>query len=171
MRELTIRLSLLPSTAHTSMDKINEDNNIKKAWVDCFRCHYALWKNGIEHGDISVWNLMWDAENNRGILNDWDLAYVHNSKAHSGCERTGTSIVMKWNHSYGSSYGCASRTSISTKSNTFCFGTIRSRYPINHGIRVGSCFICCTRLIMMHNHMAKIRCPMLSAYMMLCWRS
>ena len=36
--------------------------------------HWALWQEGIEHGDISVGNLMYDPDSHRGVLNDFDLA-------------------------------------------------------------------------------------------------
>ena len=36
--------------------------------------HWALWGAGIEHGDISVENLMFDPVTKRGVLNDFDLA-------------------------------------------------------------------------------------------------
>ena len=36
--------------------------------------HWALWVNGIEHGDISIGNLMYDPATKRGVLNDFDLA-------------------------------------------------------------------------------------------------
>ncbi|KAF8982466.1 hypothetical protein BDQ17DRAFT_1226447, partial [Cyathus striatus] len=57
--------------------------------------HYALWKNGFEHGDISIWNLMWDATNKCGTLNDWDLAYVRETEGKGPAkERTGTLPFM-----------------------------------------------------------------------------
>ena len=43
--------------------------------------HWALWQEGIEHGDISVGNLMYDPDSHRGVLNDFDLA---RSRAASG---------------------------------------------------------------------------------------
>ena len=36
--------------------------------------HWALWQEGIEHGDISIGNLMYDPDTYRGVLNDFDLA-------------------------------------------------------------------------------------------------
>ena len=36
--------------------------------------HWALWNAGIEHGDISVENMMFDPVTKRGVLNDFDLA-------------------------------------------------------------------------------------------------
>ncbi|KAF8991477.1 hypothetical protein BDQ17DRAFT_1546841 [Cyathus striatus] len=64
--------------------------------------HYALWNKGVEHGDISAWNLMWDENNNCGILNDWDLAHVQGGvllksgqkKMTDGGELTGTLAFM-----------------------------------------------------------------------------
>ncbi|KAF9001490.1 hypothetical protein BDQ17DRAFT_1281313 [Cyathus striatus] len=83
------------------MDKIEGMDDFIRAWTDCFKCHYALWKTGVEHGDISIWNLMWDKMNKCGILNDWDLAFVRGGirkdgkllEGHGG-ERTGTVPFM-----------------------------------------------------------------------------
>ncbi|KAJ7592400.1 hypothetical protein C8J56DRAFT_1161612 [Mycena floridula] len=44
------------------------------AFLDILRCHFLLWRLGIEHGDISVSNLMYNERTQKGILNDWDLA-------------------------------------------------------------------------------------------------
>jgi Fungal protein kinase len=53
--------------------------------------HRFLWKGGIEHNDISVSNLMYDkANNDAGVLNDFDLAHVRGNRRPSGTERTGT---------------------------------------------------------------------------------
>ncbi|TFK45081.1 hypothetical protein BDQ12DRAFT_593497, partial [Crucibulum laeve] len=38
--------------------------------------HYHLWQAGLEHGDISVWNLMWDSDMQSGVLNGFDLAVL-----------------------------------------------------------------------------------------------
>jgi hypothetical protein len=56
--------------------------------------HRALWKNGIEHGDPSVANLMVSLEVNNGILNDWDLAQIRNPDLGHVGERTGTLPFM-----------------------------------------------------------------------------
>ncbi|KIM38558.1 hypothetical protein M413DRAFT_42752, partial [Hebeloma cylindrosporum] len=56
--------------------------------------HYILWKRGIQHGDISVSNLM--HRNGTGALNDFDLARLatpHNPY-HRGCYRTGTTPFL-----------------------------------------------------------------------------
>ncbi|KAF9013135.1 hypothetical protein BDQ17DRAFT_1225758, partial [Cyathus striatus] len=61
--------------------------------------HYALWSNGIEHGDISLGNLMWDEKEGCGVLNVFDLAFLSgielDGKAYN-CERelTGTISFM-----------------------------------------------------------------------------
>ncbi|KAG9026629.1 hypothetical protein FRB95_008656 [Tulasnella sp. JGI-2019a] len=64
---------------------------------DCIMCHYALWCLGIHHRDISVSNLMFYVDKDgkcRGVLNDFDLATIHNRTDASGTERTGTLPFM-----------------------------------------------------------------------------
>ena len=52
--------------------------------------HFCLWKKGIRHNDISLGNLMWDAEREVGVLNDFDLAKYASQAGASGPENTGT---------------------------------------------------------------------------------
>ncbi|KDQ50863.1 hypothetical protein JAAARDRAFT_164275 [Jaapia argillacea MUCL 33604] len=47
-----------------------------KAWIQCYRSHFRLWLNGIEHGGISVSNLMVHPSTGRGVVNDFDLAVL-----------------------------------------------------------------------------------------------
>lgn len=71
--------------------KYLDEEDMLIAWLDCFFCgyfcalasyrgthtmagHWALWDKGIEHGDISVGNIMCDPVTKRGVLNDFDLA-------------------------------------------------------------------------------------------------
>ena len=57
--------------------------------------HYHLWRGGVEHNDISKNNLMYDKVNeDRGILNDFDLAHLRGKPRPSGSERTGTMPFM-----------------------------------------------------------------------------
>jgi hypothetical protein len=57
--------------------------------------HYRLWIGGIEHGDVSVNNLMYDKLNGDcGVLNDFDLAHWTAKPRPSGSERTGTMPFM-----------------------------------------------------------------------------
>jgi hypothetical protein len=57
--------------------------------------HYYLWLGGVEHNDISENNLMYDKLNeDRGILNDFDLAHLDGKPRPSGTERTGTMPFM-----------------------------------------------------------------------------
>jgi hypothetical protein len=83
-----------------------------RAFWECFRCkssltlcshmlklavlgHYHLWVGGVEHNDISVKNLMYDKHNeDRGILNDYDLAHLRGQPRPKGNERTGTMPFM-----------------------------------------------------------------------------
>ncbi|GBE85465.1 hypothetical protein SCP_0706520 [Sparassis crispa] len=48
-----------------------------RAWIDCYRCHFRLWLHGVEHGDISLSNLMYDPDIQRGMLNNFNLAVIH----------------------------------------------------------------------------------------------
>jgi hypothetical protein len=57
--------------------------------------HYRLWLGGVEHNDISVKNLMYDKFNeDRGVLNDYDLAHLNGRPRPSGTECTGTMPFM-----------------------------------------------------------------------------
>ena len=55
--------------------------------------HFALWKGGIEHGDISFLNLMWDPVLGVGVLNDFDLVRIEGVESR-GTRRTGTIAFM-----------------------------------------------------------------------------
>jgi len=55
--------------------------------------HYALWTRGIEHGDISLDNLMLNPILDVGVLNDFDLVYITGWTARGG-RRTGTVAFM-----------------------------------------------------------------------------
>jgi len=53
--------------------------------------HWALWEKDIEHGDISIGNLMCDPKTKRGVLNDLDLAREGGpNKKPSAKDNTGT---------------------------------------------------------------------------------
>ncbi|CUA72947.1 Translocation and assembly module TamB [Rhizoctonia solani] len=54
-----------------------QGNKFLTALVECMRCHYVLWHNGIRHQDISLGNLMVQTVGDRyyGVLNDWDLSF------------------------------------------------------------------------------------------------
>jgi hypothetical protein len=56
--------------------------------------HYILWKGGVQHGDISVSNLM--HRNGTGVLNDFDLARLTTpGNVHPrGFDRTGTTPFL-----------------------------------------------------------------------------
>ena len=57
--------------------------------------HYHLWHGGVVHNDISVSNLMYDKDNeDRGILNDFDLAHLSREPRPSGTVCTGTMPFM-----------------------------------------------------------------------------
>ena len=57
--------------------------------------HYILWKGGIQHGDISVLNLM--HRNGTGVLNDFDLAPLPTAPGNLHSRRfdhTGTTLFL-----------------------------------------------------------------------------
>ena len=62
--------------------------------LTAFKGHFALWKNGVRHRDVSPSNLMYKAEGNNvfGVLNDFDLATVVDGV--TGYDRTGTVPFM-----------------------------------------------------------------------------
>ena len=62
--------------------------------MTAFKGHFALWKNGIRHRDVSPSSLMYKAEGNNvfGVLNDFDLATVVDDV--TGYDRTGTVPFM-----------------------------------------------------------------------------
>lgn len=65
-------------------------------WWDCFDCHFALWKGGLHHRDISDGNLMYRTNMNGkivGVLSDFDLSSLEGDKGHNS-ERTGTLPFM-----------------------------------------------------------------------------
>ncbi|KAH7904499.1 hypothetical protein BJ138DRAFT_904802, partial [Hygrophoropsis aurantiaca] len=66
-----------------------------KTWWQIVRCHYALWKQGLYHRDISENNLMYYRDKNDipvGVLNDFDLSSTKQNQ--QGHERTGTIPFM-----------------------------------------------------------------------------
>ncbi|KAG1720577.1 uncharacterized protein EDB91DRAFT_1230992 [Suillus paluster] len=68
------------------------------AWWQIVCCHYALWKKGVRHRDVSPSNLMvYKTSDGRyiGILNDYDLSSTQGSS--KGNERTGTVPFMSIN--------------------------------------------------------------------------
>ncbi|KAF8994356.1 hypothetical protein BDQ17DRAFT_1285839 [Cyathus striatus] len=77
------------------LESITKEDEFTKAWLQCFTCHYHLWVKGIQHGDISVWNLMRDPVESCGVLNDFDLSVIKGgSSENRGGERTGTLPFM-----------------------------------------------------------------------------
>ncbi|KAF9458041.1 hypothetical protein BDZ94DRAFT_1301484 [Collybia nuda] len=68
-----------------------------RGWKQCLTCHFYLWEGGIEHGDISLGNLMWDSNKKKGVLADFDLATLRDNADKRGGERTGTVPFMALN--------------------------------------------------------------------------
>ncbi|KAF8881296.1 hypothetical protein CPB84DRAFT_1687276 [Gymnopilus junonius] len=56
--------------------------------------HAFLWKNFVEHGDPSLSNLMYDEDNGRGILTDFDLSLLQWQPRVFGTDRTGNIPFM-----------------------------------------------------------------------------
>ncbi|KAL6307009.1 hypothetical protein BKA93DRAFT_131991 [Sparassis latifolia] len=68
-----------------------------RAWIDCYRCHFRFWLHGVEHGDISLYNLMYNPDTKRGVLNDFDLTVIREGSEErkpTGKECTGTVPFM-----------------------------------------------------------------------------
>lgn len=58
---------------HSSSPATRSPKMVYKGWKDWFESHCTLWKNGIEHSDISLDNLMLDPILGVGVLHDFDL--------------------------------------------------------------------------------------------------
>ena len=56
--------------------------------------HHFLWKINIQHGDPSLWNIMYNPHKSCGILVDYDLAVIEGQSQPSGTGRTGTISFM-----------------------------------------------------------------------------
>ncbi|KAL0066237.1 hypothetical protein AAF712_006667 [Marasmius tenuissimus] len=56
--------------------------------------HAALWICGIEHGDISLNNIMWDPTDRQPKLCDYDLAHITGDPRPAGHSNTGTRLFM-----------------------------------------------------------------------------
>ena len=95
---------------HKELSSLRNGEHLLRGWRDCFGCkclisstfcmlthvrsgHYALWKGGIEHGDISLRNLMWDPSLKVGFLNDFDLTNLSGEHPKGG-RWTGTIAFM-----------------------------------------------------------------------------
>ncbi|KAF8068621.1 hypothetical protein FPV67DRAFT_1415344 [Lyophyllum atratum] len=74
-------------------DKWRAPATFMRLWVEWYQCHHVLWANGIEHGDISLGNLMVNPRTEMGVLNDFDLAVLAGVRIFGG-ERTGTVPFM-----------------------------------------------------------------------------
>ncbi|KAF5326201.1 hypothetical protein D9611_000694 [Ephemerocybe angulata] len=57
-------------------------------------CHVMLWSVGVEHGDISEGNLMYDKKDKKPKLCDFDLSHVSDQERPSGHSNTGTWAFM-----------------------------------------------------------------------------
>ncbi|KDN43576.1 hypothetical protein RSAG8_05953, partial [Rhizoctonia solani AG-8 WAC10335] len=81
--------SLMPITGLTGDDFVF-------AWLECIRCHYILWENGIRHLDLSLANLMARVQilegkqKYFGVVKDWDLGDLQESrpKSHKDLSKT-----------------------------------------------------------------------------------
>ena len=95
---------------HKELSSLRNGEHLLSGWRDCFECkcfvssticiltyvrsgHYALWKGGIKHGDISLRNLMWDPFLKVGFLNDFDLTNISGEDSKGG-RWTGTIAFM-----------------------------------------------------------------------------
>ncbi|KIN94639.1 hypothetical protein M404DRAFT_1008200, partial [Pisolithus tinctorius Marx 270] len=73
-----------------------QGDELVDAWRQCILCHYALWREGIHHHDVSSGNLMYYRVDSKvmGVLNDYDLSSLTSSANPLGNERTGTILFM-----------------------------------------------------------------------------
>jgi len=74
-----------------------DSKELLDVWIQCFLCHYGLWKGGVQHRDISASNLMYYRQLDGkviGVVNDFDLATLAGSERKFGNERTGTVPFM-----------------------------------------------------------------------------
>lgn len=75
------------------LGSLRNEEKFLNGWKGCFECHHQLWSKGIQHGDISLWNLMWDPLRCVGVLNDFDLIQIYGEPSKGG-RRTGTIAFM-----------------------------------------------------------------------------
>ncbi|KAI5115343.1 hypothetical protein M0805_004151 [Coniferiporia weirii] len=76
---------------------LDDLRKFKKCFRGIFQGHHFLWIHGIMHRDISIGNLMCRlGKGGRvcGVLNDWDLAKLKDSKDPTSNSRTGTRPFM-----------------------------------------------------------------------------
>ncbi|KAF5330660.1 hypothetical protein D9619_005364 [Psilocybe cf. subviscida] len=65
-----------------------------KGWLDVVTCHVFLWKHGVEHGDPSLANMMYDPIEGCGVLSDFDWSNMAWLERVPGNNRTGTIPFM-----------------------------------------------------------------------------
>ncbi|GLB44606.1 hypothetical protein LshimejAT787_1702330 [Lyophyllum shimeji] len=65
-----------------------------KSWLEAAKCHAFLWKHGVEHGDPSLWNIMYSVQHRCGVLADYDLSVFRHLPRVLGTDRTGTIPFM-----------------------------------------------------------------------------
>lgn len=87
------KLRVVRVVHHKELSSLRNGQHLLSGWRDCFECHYALWKGGIEHGDISLRNLMWNPSLKVGVLNDFDLTNIPGEDSKAG-RRTWTIAFM-----------------------------------------------------------------------------
>ncbi|KDQ61749.1 hypothetical protein JAAARDRAFT_204193 [Jaapia argillacea MUCL 33604] len=61
------------------------------AWIQCYRCHFRLRLNGIDHGHITESNLMVHPVTKTGVLNDYELPVL--KKKNQDGSITGTEYI------------------------------------------------------------------------------
>ncbi|KAI6147801.1 hypothetical protein BKA82DRAFT_25125 [Pisolithus tinctorius] len=73
-----------------------QGDELVDAWWQCILCHYALWKEGIHHRDVSPGNLMYYRVDGKvmGVLNDYDLSSLTSSANPLSNKRTGMMPFM-----------------------------------------------------------------------------
>ncbi|KAF5326195.1 hypothetical protein D9611_000692 [Ephemerocybe angulata] len=79
-----------PIATVTSMSEVE----ILNAFLALIYGHAILWSIGVEHGDITEGNLMFDDKNKKPKLCDFDLAHIRGRDHPSGYSNTGTWAFM-----------------------------------------------------------------------------
>ncbi|RDB21959.1 hypothetical protein Hypma_010828 [Hypsizygus marmoreus] len=77
-----------------SQSNLTEPDVFMCQWVECYRCHRALWLAGVEHGDVSLANLMYNPDTHQGVLNDFDFSVFRQSSQGVHVAPHGTAAFM-----------------------------------------------------------------------------
>ncbi|KAK7051282.1 hypothetical protein VNI00_004782 [Paramarasmius palmivorus] len=79
---------------HSLVSLTSNMDDFMAAFTRLIYCHAILWILGVEHGDISAGNLMYDEKNNVPKLCDYDLSHFSDEPRPYGFSHTGTLRFM-----------------------------------------------------------------------------